>query len=94
MYLWSNNSPTVNVIEADLLVCLHSDIEHFSSKGIVLLGGDCNSRPVCKPDGVLNDRYIPELDGEDCQADCNLPRFSFDKGSNSHGNRLLDIVYS
>jgi len=57
VYLWSNNSPTVNVIDADLFVCLHSDIEHFSSKGIVLLGGDCNSRPVCKPDFVLNDRY-------------------------------------
>ena len=72
-------------------VCLHSDIEHFSSKGIVIVGGNCNARTACKPDFVLNDRYIPELDEEDYQADCNLPRFSLDKGSNSHGNRLLHM---
>ena len=91
VYLWSDNSPIVNVIDADLFICLHSDIEHFSSKGIVIVGGNCNARTACKPDFVLNDRYIPELDGDDYQADCNLPRFSLDKGSSSHGNRLLDL---
>jgi len=65
VYLWSDNSPIVNVIDADLFICLHSDIEHFSSKGIVIVGGDCNARTACKPDFVLNDRYIPELDGDD-----------------------------
>jgi len=29
VYLWSNNSPTVTVIDADVFVCLHSDIEIF-----------------------------------------------------------------
>jgi len=72
VYLWSDNSPIVNVIDADLFVYLHSDIEHFSSKGIVIVGGDCNARTACKPDVVLTDIYLPELDGEDYQAGCNL----------------------
>ena len=72
VYLWSDNSPIVNVIDADLFVCLHSDFEHFSSKGIVIVGGDCNARTACKPYFVLNDIYLPELDGEDFQAGCNL----------------------
>jgi len=29
VYLWSDDSPIVNVIDADLFVCLHSDIEHL-----------------------------------------------------------------
>lgn len=94
VYLWSDNSPITNIIDEDLFVCVQNDIDVFSTKGIVIIGGDCNARTACKPDFIVNDRYNCELDADDYQVEEILPRFSMDKGSNSHGNKLLELCMS
>ena len=91
MYLWGENSPISNLIDIDLFDSLQNDIEHFKSKGTVLVSGDFNARTSRKHDFILHDQYISDIDPEDYGIDTPLPRFSMDKGTNSYGNRLIDL---
>lgn len=91
VYIWIDNSPIANLFDADLFTSLEEESYHYQSLGIVMIAGDFNARTACKSDGIICDLYIPDIDSEDYIIDTPLQRYSMDSGSNSFGNKLLDM---
>jgi len=56
-----------------------------------MLSGDFNARIFSKQDSILCDSFVADIDADDYVIDNPLPRYSMDKGNNSHGNKLLDF---
>ena len=56
---------------------------------LLMLSGDFNARTSCKQDSIMCDTFVAEIDADDYVIDNPLPRYSMDKGNNSHGNKLL-----
>ena len=91
VYLWGENSPAYNVVNVDLFDLLQQDIEHFQSRGRVLLVGDWNSRIGSKRDYIACDRLVNFIDCDDYIPDLPHARNTNDSVCNSHGFKLLDL---
>jgi len=94
IYIWVENSPMYNLVNADLFDLLESDIHHFQALGKVVLCGDWNARVGSRPDYIVCDRNIDCLNAPDYIADEPCARKTLDKGSNGHGLKMLDLCKS
>ena len=96
VYIWGENSPAYNSIDVDFFNLLQNDIDDFQLLGKVLLCGDWNARVGngSRPDYVVCDRYIDDIDDKDYSPDLPLQRQSNDNICNSHGLKLLELCKS
>ena len=91
VYLWSDDSPASRVIDANLFDIVLQDILHFEQRGIVLIAGDFNARIGKKPDYIVCDSNVSDLDFNLYNPDHPLTRASLDHVCNARGNRLLEL---
>lgn len=96
MYIWGDNSPAYNVVDVDFFSLLQDDINDFQSQGVTLLCGDWNARVGngSRPDYIVCDRIVEDIDYELYVPDVPLARQSLDHVCNSHGLKLLDLCRS
>lgn len=91
LYFWSDDSPINNIIDTNLFDVLSDDIFYFESLGKILIAGDFNCRAGDRPDYILHDNIIRDLDPDDYLNDEGSGRASQDKICNGRGIRLLDF---
>jgi len=77
-----------------LFEILEHDIDYFSEYGNIFITGDMNSRVGEKLDFIVHDSVNNITDDNLYAPDCTSVRASVDKGSNSHGIKLIDLCKS
>ena len=83
-----------NYFNPELFEDLEKDIEHFSSRGSILLVGDFNSRTGKYLDVVSNEGNHMIANDQSEFSLRSIQRNSFDNEINNHGKRLLEICRS
>ena len=93
VYIWGDNSPAYNVVDVDSFSLLQDDINDFQSLGAIILCGDWNARVGngSRPDFIVCDRIVDDIDIELYVPDVPLARHSLDHVCNAHGLKLLDL---
>ena len=89
--------PTIynsNYFHPELFEDLEKDIEHFSSRGSILLVGNFNSRTGKYLDVVSNEGNHMIANDQSEFSLRSIQRNSFDNEINNHGKRLLEICRS
>ncbi len=87
VYMWGEDSPANHQITDNLFDVLQYDINIYSQLGPVFVAGDWNVRVGVKPDHVVFDANIFDIDDVDYIPDAPLARASKDKTHNGQGTK-------
>ena len=91
VYIIPANSTSLNH-RTDSFQTLQEEIDEFSQKGDIILGGDFNSRIGLLPDYIEDDNNIyGNSDPEQIDSTEYANRYSQDKTVNSFGRQLIDL---
>lgn len=91
LYLWPDESPAANVIDANLFDVIEQDVFNFEQSGRVYVAGDWNCRIGNKPDYIVCDKNIRNYDPDFYVPDNHLVRASLDNLCNTRGHKMLDL---